>query len=200
MSKDKAILPISYFGPIAYYQLLYSHDCTIEQHENYQKRTIRNRTEILSANGVLVLSVPLCKGKTQSLITHTQISYAEPWAAHHLKSIRSAYSSAPYFDHYFESISAVINQKYKTLFHLDQATLAFIKEQGLIGDYELSTHYVHRYASNISDYRSEKGWINRDSTPYIQVFESKFGFISSLSILDALFNLGPEASKVIQAG
>ena len=200
MSKDKAILPISYFGPIAYYKLLYSHDCIIEQHENYQKRTIRNRTKILSSNGVLVLSVPLCKGKTQSLITQAQISYDEPWAAHHLKSIRSAYSSAPYFHYYFESISAIINHNYKTLFELNLATITFIKEKGLIEGYELTTEYLHKYASEISDHRSEKEWKNKANTPYIQVFESKFGFSPALSILDALFNLGPETATLIQAG
>lgn len=199
MSKDKAILPISYFGPIEYYKLLNTHDCTIEQHENYQKRTIRNRTEILSSNGVLVLSVPLCKGKTQSLITQTLISYDEPWTSHHIKSIRSAYSSAPYFEYYFDGISAVINAGYNTLFELDLATIEFIKNQGLVRGHDLTSEYKKQYPNDVMDLRSVENWEEPPATPYIQVFESKFGYTPSLSILDALFNLGPETSQVIQA-
>ena len=35
--------------------------------------------------------------------------------------------------------------------------------------------------------------LHNDSKPYYQVFQSRHGFIPDLSILDLLFNMGPEA-------
>ena len=33
--------------------------------------------------------------------------------------------------------------------------------------------------------------------PYYQVFESRYGFIPDLSILDLLFNMGPESVLIL---
>lgn len=197
MTKDKAILPISYFGPVRFFQLLNSHKCQIEQHENYQKRTIRNRTNILSANGVLTLSVPLQKGKTNSPIKLTKISYDEPWQRLHLKSIRSAYSSAPYFDYYYDEISNILNQEFLTLFDLDIATIGLAKEAGLISELAFTEKFERNLSNDVLDMRAVNVWSSSAVRPYNQVFEDKYGFIADLSLLDALFNLGPEAARLL---
>jgi len=195
--KDKAILPISYFGPIKYYKLLNTNDCKIEQHENYQKRTIRNRTKVLAANGILSLSVPLRKGKTQSTITETLISNDTAWREVHIKSIKSAYSSSPYFEYYFDAIAELIAKPHRTLFELDLATINHFSDLGIIEPVSFTKSYVKVLPEDQLDFRAEKDWLSQSIEPYIQVFESKFGFTPQLSILDALFNLGPETGKLI---
>lgn len=197
MTKDKAILPISYFGPIKYYKLLNTYNCKIEQHENYQKRTIRNRTKILAANGILSLSVPLRKGKTQSAIKETLISDDTDWRAVHIKSIKSAYSSSPYFEYYFDTLAELISRPYKTLFELDLATTNHFSELGFIEPVSFTNSYAKVLPKDQMDFRAENDWLCQPIEPYIQVFESKFGFTPQLSILDALFNLGPETDKLI---
>ncbi len=193
MHKDKAILPISYFGPIEYYSILKNYDSTIEVNENYQKRTVRNRTKILSSNGPINLSVPLKKGKTQLPIREVKISYDTPWAAQHIKSIRSAYNSSPYYEHYADKINAIIEANYTTLYELNMSILAYFTKVGIAAEsYQQSEAFlVDRSAFHIDMTATSTEW-NSHIQPYQQVFEDKYGFTNNLSILDALFNLGPE--------
>jgi len=196
LNKDKAILPISYFGPLEYYAILLSHDTIIECHENYQKRSVRNRSKILSANGVLTLSVPLKKGKTLKPIKAVEISYEVEWQKQHARAIRSAYESAPYFDHYWGRILQVINQKWTYLYDLNLEILSWLQKSGFINAYRLSDSY-NRIGYKIDKRATDVSW-EKAFPPYNQVFESKFGYLNNLSILDGIFNLGPELRFILE--
>ena len=59
-----AVFPCAYFPSISYLKLLYEFQpCTIDLKENFVKQSIRNRCEILSANGRLKLIVPIQHNK-----------------------------------------------------------------------------------------------------------------------------------------
>ena len=60
----------AYFPPVQYFTKI--HDCTeiwIEQYESYGKQSYRNRCDIMTANGVMTLSVPVVKGSSIKILT-----------------------------------------------------------------------------------------------------------------------------------
>ena len=65
--------------------------------------------------------------------------------------------------------------------------------------------YIHKYLPEISDFREaihpkEKMWnskILNNSKEYHQVFDQKMGFQPNLSIIDLLFNTGPDCKDIL---
>src|ERR1035437_5506877 len=95
-------IPMLYLPPVYYMALLYAaDDVCIEAHENYIKSTYRNRCEIMGANGVIDLSIPLLGGRDHHQpYQGAQIAYTADWQHRHRMSILSCYGSAPFFAHY----------------------------------------------------------------------------------------------------
>jgi len=148
---EKAILPISYFGPIEYYQLLNRPGSRIERHETYQKRSIRNKMNVLGANGPLSLSVPLQKGKTRLPIEEVKIAYEEAWVDLHIKTLTSAYRSAPYFDFYSDRIFSLLSANSKTLFALCESINRFLLDRGIINEVNYTEEFVKVYSQEFRD-------------------------------------------------
>lgn len=203
-AKKNILLELPYFPSIQFFSKWFGYEhIIVEQWENYQKRSYRNRCHIAAANGLLRLSIPLAKGKNERLpIRAVEIAYEEAWINQHLTAIRSAYGSAPFFDFYFEEIQAVLEKKWTHLFDLNWAILATI--QDLIGLEEkaiLSSQFEKNPSDDTLDFRNK---IRPQETSYLldkqfvveeytQVFQSKIGFLPNLSILDLLFCKGPES-------
>jgi hypothetical protein len=117
------------------------------------------------------------------------------WQKKHLMSIRSAYGSAPYFIYYFDDIKKIIERKHKFLIDLNNEILSFFKDiLNIKTELRNTNEYVKNYKKKIGDYRAKK--INYDFNDYPQVFGNKFK--SNLSILDLIFNLGPESEGYIK--
>jgi hypothetical protein len=73
----------------------------------YTRRDWRNRNLIKTPNGLLWLTIPVrVKGRYEQRIDETTISDPE-WAQRHWKSISHAYASAPYFDHLRDEFAAL---------------------------------------------------------------------------------------------
>ncbi len=155
----------------------------IDVNENYQKRSYRNKYDVLTSNGKLTLSVPLKQGKNnQQNIKDVQIAYDEDWPKKHIETIKSAYGKSAYFEHYFPMYNAIIFKKPTFLFDLNQAS-TFLLIKSLKLDVTISE-------SNL--FHNETKIHNENAKAYPQVFEHKYGFVGGLSGLDLLFNLGPE--------
>ncbi len=199
MVLKEAIIPISYFGPCLHYVMMCKLDTKVEYHENYQKRSYRNRMRIMSPSGPLLLTVPLGKGKHQQLpISQVKIAYDEPWQHQHLKSIKSCYGSSPYYEYYYEELEELLLRKFDLLIELYEACSAFIvKHIGI----EISEKTIDYLKSSHDMYDLRKSKSNHDAifTEYEQVFSPTLGFISNLSILDLLFNLGPETKLYLNS-
>lgn len=176
--------------------LLNSDDALLEIHETYPKQTIRNRCRILSANGILRLSVPIekCNGN-QSKTLDIKVLYNENWQQNHLRSIESAYNKSPFFYHYRHLIEAFYAKRFELLTELNHATIQLVlnmlkSEKGLA--------YTTKWQKDSADYTdlrhifSDKKSIFRFE-PYYQVFSDRHQFQPDLSILDLLFNKGPDA-------
>src|SRR5687767_12751081 len=108
----KALLSTAYWPNLEYfYRLLNSGATVIEQFENYQKQSYRNRMWILSANGVLELSVPIEHRATKELTKDIHISYREKWQHRHWRAITSAYRNSPYFEFFEDRIRTCYENK-----------------------------------------------------------------------------------------
>jgi len=195
-----AILKSEYLPPIStFWALVNSENSFLEINENYQKKSTRNRAQILGVNGIEVLSVPLQKGKNSKMpIQEVAISNESNWQGKHLHSIRSAYGNSPYFDYYFDSLQGIINSKHGTLIRLNQKLLDFfITSLDLDVKLKQTVEYIHSYDENFCDLRKlkfSKTELNGYSPKtYNQVFEEKHDFVSGLSILDLLMCKGPES-------
>ena len=195
---SSTLLPTAYFGPISYYAILLKHpNCSIELHEHFVKQSIRNRCDIYAANGKLQLTIPKKrKGSDKTIIKEIQISYKQDWQKEHWNAITSSYNSSPYFEYYKDELYTLFNKKEKLLINfnhkLQLIILKFLEEKKTIST---NTEYLHR--GSFSDLRNHK-WDLRQQERYEQVFMQKHGFIPNLSILDLLFNLGPESKDYLK--
>jgi hypothetical protein len=169
----------------------------LEKYENYQKRSYRNKCLILAANGILPLTIPLKKGKNnKSPISKVEISYEENWQINHIRSIKSAYTSSPYYEYYMDDIEELINSKHIYLYNFN---LNIIKWFCKVLDITLleSEEYIKEMPNDLRHVILPKSRID-NLTSYIQVFSEKYEFQSDLSILDLIFCKGPEVKTYLK--
>lgn len=195
-----AILKTEFFPPIStFWAINQSEHLYLEVCENYQKKSTRNRAQILGANGIEVISVPLKKGKNNKMsILDVEISNEDNWQSKHLHTIRSAYGNSPYFEYYFEPIQEIMSMEHKSLLMLNQRIFDFFVEAlNLEIELKKTEEYHHSYTEKDCDLRNID--FNSPIIPsyeakfYNQVFEEKHGFVSGISILDLLMCKGPES-------
>ncbi len=196
------ILPTSYFSPIFQFALIaQQEEYFVEYHENFIKQSFRSRCEIYGANGKLSLVIPLQKWKNNAPIQSIKVSYDESWQQIHWKSIESAYRASPYFEFYEEDIKPLIFLTTSSLLERNQIIEAEVKSLlGIKTEAKQTTEYLPsqpNYRAIIRPKNKELP-LTVKFPKYIQVFEEKNGFIPNLSILDILFNLGPESKTYLQ--
>lgn len=201
-------LSSAYFAPVEYYAILYNRsDICIERLENYIKQTYRNRCNIMSANGIMPLSIPIeSTGGKKALIKDIRIAEHGNWRHLHWNALVSAYNSTPFFEYYQDDFRPFYEKKYEFLFDFNEQLRVMICQ--LIGIEDTSVTYSEEYERNIEsvfDFREsispKKDWkvLNPDfiSVPYYQVFSEKYGFAENLSIVDLLFNMGNESQLIL---
>jgi len=182
-------LPIAYFPPLSYFSLLKRGEVLIEAHENYQKQSWRNRCNILTANGVESLLVPIvhADGSFRHPIREIEIDYSRDFQIRHIRAIDSAYMSSAYFPIYRDRLYDILLGRPSTLWELDMSLINFftgifgIPSPGVTTDFAGPVADIH--PKHADPYYTEK--------PYFQVFSPKYGFSPNLSIMDLLFNEGP---------
>ena len=170
----------------------------IEAHENYQKRSYRNKCNILSVNKMLTLSIPLTKGKHARMpIQEVHISEDDSWRNQHIQSVKSAYGNAPYFEYYWDDIKELIKNPSNLLYDYNMPILQYF---GKILKVEIKESTAYIKTPTIIDQRQKILPKNKhlDWPVYDQVFSDRHDFVSNLSILDLLFCKGPETSLYIR--
>ena len=199
--QEDVLLSTAYFPPIGYFSLIRNAgELFIEREENYIKQSYRNRFRILSSNGILTLSVPVIKGiLLKTKIKDITIDYSKRWQQNHLRAITSAYSRSPYFQFYSDSFEKIILGNYKFLLDLNDELLYKCLEIMKINKCILHTSSFEAHTGKIYDYRyrlTPKKPLDIPYKPYIQVF-SNHDFVTGLSIIDLLFNAGPESAEYL---
>ncbi len=184
----------------------------IEACENYQKQSYRNRCRFYAADGVQALSFPIVhEGGTHKIpVSEIRVDYSTPWLQQHQRAIVSAYRTSAYFEYYCDELFAIMDSRPEMLFDLNMDLLRFfIEKTGLAVDLRTTSEYSHdgriQTADGVEaacDDLREAIHPKRPNTiladlelekPYFQVFSRKYGFQSDLSVMDLLFNEGPDS-------
>ncbi len=200
-----ALLQTTYFGPVQWYQKLYRYDhCLIEQYDSFRKQTYRNRCVVMTANGVQVLTVPVEHTADRMMTRDLRISDHNQWRRVHWNALQSAYSESPFFDYYADDLRPFFEKKFEFLVDFNETIRQKVCE---LIDIHPDVTYTSEYLCQPSadncpradDYRdvidAKHPLPDKDFTPspYWQVFGQRHGFQPNLSIIDLLFNMGPES-------
>lgn len=203
-SNHTVYLSTAYFGPVQYYQKLVEYDnVIIEQYDHYIKQTYRNRCNIVGPEGIQSLILPIVKPeKSKQCIKDICISTHDNWQHLHWQAIKSSYKNSPYYDYFEEDFVNFYSSKPKYLLDfnikLQETVCQLINIKPNI---QLSSEYKTDFSEGETDLREyihpKKELSTEDTTKlfkrYYQVFEHKHNFTPNLSILDLMFNMGPES-------
>lgn len=202
----QALLSTTYFGPVQWYQKLCRYDSVMmERHESFMKQTFRNRCVIATTNGLQTLTVPVVREGTY--IRDIRISDHANWRHQHWHALMSAYSESPFFEYYADDVRPFFERKWTYLYDFNMdicrkmcELLDIRPDIKLTEDYTKPANGFVRVgdAGAVADFRDiinpKHPLPDGEFVPrrYYQVYERKHGFLPNLSVLDLLFNMGPE--------
>ena len=197
-----SLLATTYFGPVQWYQKLNQSDrCLIERHDHFIKQTYRNRCVIATTNGLQALTVPIERFEgAHCAMLNIRISDHGSWRHLHWNALQSAYGESPFFEFYADDIRPFFERRWEFLVDFNmEITQKMCELLDIQPHITLTDAYVSAEDVGATDYRD----VIRPKNPlpddrfqprrYYQVYEQKHGFQPNLSILDLLFNEGPEA-------
>ncbi|MCD8237694.1 MAG: WbqC family protein [Prevotellaceae bacterium] len=202
-------LSSAYLPPVQYFAKLVSGGrCFVEQHENYVKQTYRTRCVIDSPNGMLALTVPVEKFATaKCLMKDVRISEHDNWRHRHWQALASSYFNSPFFEYYQDDFRPFYEKHWDFLLDFNEALVEKCCE---LIDVRPSIQRTDSYVqpcdmtetckdfrtslSPKTDWRCDGEFVPAE---YYQVFAGKHGFLPNLSIIDLLFNMGPESILVL---
>lgn len=192
----------------------------------YSKGYYYNRNQIKTSNGVLMLTVPLI-AKHEKKLNEVLIDNSSQWQKKHFNFIKMYYKRADYFEEYIGFFEEIFNTHWRTLHELNLKTLFYLMDEldidvpiyftsSLLKNYVSTDPTKHiidicnelgadKYLSGISgkDYiNSELFKENNISLEYQKYLPKEYkqlwgDFIPNLSVIDLLFNVGKNASKII---
>lgn len=190
----------------------------------YMNRSFMNRNKIRTPEGFQWLTVPV-KSNLKCKINEVKINNNLDWKKTHLESIKRNYGKSDYFENYFSFFEDFYSKELNSLIELNLVGLKFVlKELGinkkivLSSSLNISSKSTQRLvdlckAVNADTYLSGLGGeqymdeslfgkhgLNLEyqkftHPKYVQRFKGLF--IEDLSILDLLFNEGPDSLKII---
>ncbi|GAA4813445.1 WbqC family protein [Litoribaculum gwangyangense] len=194
----------TYFPNIAHFVAMSkTSEVCFEMDDNFLKQTYRNRCYIYGANGKLALNIPVIHSqKNRQKYKDVKIFNEVNWQDNHWKSLLSAYRTSPFFEYYEDDLKPLFTQK--TAYILDYNLKCFeVICDCLQLDLNISkTETFVKTPENTRDFRflvHAKKEIPQQFDNYTQVFIEKHGFLSNLSILDLIFNEGPNALNYLES-
>jgi hypothetical protein len=190
-----ACLSTTYFGPVQWYQKLHRYDqVVIDGEERFLKQTYRNRCLIATTQGVQALTVPVVHD-SKSSISDVLISDHGNWRHLHWQALQSAYGDSAFFEYYEDDLRPFFKENnWERLVDYNDAICRKVCEL-----LDMQPNVVREHSQEFSDFRmiinpkhplEDSEFMPRK---YYQVYQQKHGFLSNLSVLDLLFNMGPES-------
>ena len=189
----------TYFPNILTMSVVVSQDIQWEVWDNYQKQTYRNRSLICTDQGLHRLTVPIKHvggEEGRQLYKDVLLDHSMPWLRQHWRGLQTAYRTSPFFEYYEDDLAGLFKKKHTHLLPMNFEILEVLAD--LIG-FELSDARTEKYDPDLpqeNDARflvSAKEGQKFENEAYQQVFADRHGFISNVSVLDLLFNMGPES-------
>ena len=201
-----ALIESHYLPSIAFFAALCeANEVVLEKHEHYLKQSYRNRCHIVSAQGKETLIVPLTSKHGKAPISEVRIDYSQKWLNNHWRTITSAYGKAPFFEHYADELEKQLFRQPIFLYDLTRDLLSMCLKWLKWGTTIKETEKFEKPApASVLDLRSALN--AKDQTnlsqfylpiSYRQVFGNTF--VANASIIDLIFCMGPEASRIIRA-
>ena len=218
-----SLLSTAYFPPIEYFiAIANSERVEIESGEMYQKQSYRTRCHINGANGLLVLTVPVLRslaageeGSSHKIPTsQLKIDYSKPWIIQHKRALEAAYMSSPFFEYYMDELYEILDSKPEYLLQLNTAlTLKVAELIGLEAEIKLTDGNfivpgsplleqmgIHDFRDSIHPKKAPLLMKELEmEKPYYQVFTNKQGFVPNATVLDLLFNEGPNSISFLES-
>jgi len=170
----------------------------------FKRSTFRNRMLLPGANGLVSLSIPLVGGRSVKLpYRAVEIDYNSSWQREHFRSLETVYGNSPFYFQYRLSLIEVFDQKPQFLVDWNEICLEWVVKKmkikmNLLHDANPFTNDQEIRERN--DFYLPSNHHKAAKEPFIkypQLFEDRIGFKPNVSILDLLFNLGPDALKKI---
>ncbi len=196
------VLPLTYWGNIEYFANLRQggEEAVIDLGENYVKRSERNRTEIVTPTGGMVLSVPLIKAnRPRTPMQKVCIDNSKRWQHQHWVAILSAYRSSPYFDYIADRIAPIYERKWEYLVDLNREILqAEFDILGIEPKFRFSEQYIEP-SEDLIDLRDKKRESHFCSPQYFQLFMDRTPFVENASMLDLLMCEGRESIALLDS-
>lgn len=200
------ILPLAYLPSVEWFAHALRGGCVIDTGEHFIKRSERNRTRILAADGPMELTVQVARADRPRQPMHSmRLDYSKRWQHQHWGAITAAYKGSPYFDHYAPSFEPFYRESYRPE-RLAEWNLALVERLcGLLG--VPLPPVVERYveaAAEDTDLRPKRRTTEQNegpafiAEPYVQVFSDRLPFAANLSVADLLFAEGPAAVSVLR--
>lgn len=200
----KIVVHPTYFPNIAHFIALAKADEVVfEMDDNFLKQTYRNRTYIYGANGKLSLNIPVIHSqRNRQKYRDVKIFNQDNWQSLHWKSLLSAYRTSPFFEYYEDEIQHLFIDKADFLLDFNLKCFEVICDCLQL---EINASKIESYQKDFKDKTDFRHLVNAKKEtphqlePYTQVFTNKHGFIPNLSILDLLFNEGPNALNYLES-
>ena len=201
MNLKEIVLSTAYLPTIEYFAFIAKSEVFfMEDAETYQKQSYRNRAYIMTAGGVQTLILPTRHETQRGCIRDVRIDYKCPWQMKHWRAIESAYSGTPYFLYFRDFLYPFFEKKYEFLFdyNLELTTVLLqlfkIKKAPVFtGTYKKEYH--ERF--DLRDLIHPKKDPVLQGAPYHQIFDDRFPFSGNLSVIDLLFNAGPDRAYLL---
>ena len=194
-----------YLAPVPLYVQLYAADVLlVDDVSPFVKQTYRSRAVIAAESGAQQLTIPVIHDGGRVAMRDVRISEHGNWRHQHWNSLVSAYRKSPFFEYYADDFAHFYEEKDGFLLDFNLRLHAVVSELlGLErGVKFLSSAEVDAAAAVdmrcIAEPKSLASMQCACGQPYYQVFAQRNGFIPSLSIVDLLFNTGPEGLLVLR--
>ena len=199
----EARIELQYLPSLDYFAcILQYHRVWLEVGERYVKQTFRNRASVLTANKVDTITVPVSI-ENHGLTRDVRIDYSQDWVRRHLGCLQAGYGKSPFYEYYIHEFVSVFRKKHSFLVDLNYELLTIcLRLVGIKTDvtYNLSGIKNVEYSvcdeiSQINNKKQKYIFKYYSPKPYYQTFGNDF--VSNLSIVDLIFNMGPEAKSVL---
>ncbi|TDO20625.1 WbqC family protein [Pedobacter duraquae] len=201
--QSPALFPLFYLPPVSYFSALSQHDYIfeLEKFEHFPKQTFRNRATVVSPNGPLNLFLPVVKGsKFHTTMKDVRISYDFKWQRLHWLTLQTCYRNSAYFEYYEDDFAGFFEKQHEFLFDHNLEIMDWLfKQLKKKVDFQFTTEFV-KDPEVVADYR-DRSMFKTDAAhpakPYFQVFDDRNGFLPNMSIVDLLFNQGPQSKSFL---